>query len=107
MNKMLTIRNGKEILKVSKKNWKSYLNIVSPFRKADKSFMNCALKDRKYLMWCETCNTGLGNLSNSCVNTITSINLQKYSSVLFENKTDNSDNYYEIDIDRNDNNSTI
>ena len=103
---MLTIRNGKEILKVSKKNWNSYLNIVSPYRTTDKSFMNCSLKDRKDLLWCDTCNTTLGNFSNSCVNTITSINLQKYSSLLFKD-FENSDDWHEIDIDRNDNNSTI
>ena len=106
---MLTLRNGKEILKVSKKNWNSYLNIVSPYRTCDKSFMNCSLKDRKDLMWCDTCNTTLGNFSNSCVNTITSINLQTYNSLLFQDSKviAKSDNYYEIDIDRNDNNSTI
>ena len=104
---MLTLRNGKEILKVSKKNWNSYLNIVSPYRKADKSYMNCSLKDRKDLMWCDTCNTSLGNFSKSCVNTITSLNLQKYSSVLFKDFSNHKDNYYEIDVDRNDNNSTI
>lgn len=104
---MLTRVNGKEILKVSKKNWNSYLNIVSPFRKADKSYMNCSLKDRKDLMWCDTCNTSLGNFSKSCVNTITSLNLQKYSSVLFKDFNNHKDDYYEIDVDRNDNNSTI
>jgi len=104
---MLISRNGKEILKVSKKNWNSYLNIISPFRKADKSYMNCSLKDRKDLMWCDTCNTGIGNLSNSCVNTIASLNLQKYSTVLFKDFNDLQDDYYEIDIDRNDDNSTI
>ena len=105
---MLITRNGKEFLKVSKKKWNLYLNIVSPHRKYDKSFMNCCLKDRKDLMWCDTCNTTLGNFSNSCVNTITSINLQKYS-LLFKDSEEikNSDNYYEIDIDINDNNSTI
>ena len=70
---MLTIRNGKEILKVSNKNWNSYLNIVSPHRKADKSYMNCCLKDRKDLMWCDTCNASLGSFSKSCVNTITKL----------------------------------
>lgn len=105
---MIVIKNGKEFLKVSKKNWNSYLNIVSPYRTCDKSFMDCSLKDRKDLMWCDTCNASLGNFSKSCVNTITSINLQKYS-LLFKDSEEikNSDNYYEIDIDRNDNNSTI
>jgi len=103
---MLVFRNGKEFLRVSKKNWNSYLNIVSPNRSNDKSFINCSLKDRKDLMWCDTCNTGIGNLSNSCVNMITSINLQKYSSVLFKDFEEIYD-FYEIDVDRNDNNSTI
>jgi hypothetical protein len=104
---MLTLRNGKEILKVSKKNWNLYLNIVSPYRKADKSYMNCSLKDRKDLMWCDTCNTAIGNFSKSCVNTITSLNLQKYSTVLFKDFNEMKDDYHEIDVDRNDNNSTI
>ncbi len=104
---MLVIRNGKEILKVSKQNWNSYLNIVSPHRTVDKSFMNCALKDRKDLMWCETCNTALGSLSNSCVNKITSLNLQKYSNILFKDFDKPLGDFYEIDIDRNSNKSTI
>jgi hypothetical protein len=104
---MLKIFDGKEILKVSKQNWKSYLNIVSPYRKIDKSFMNCALKDRKDLLWCDTCNTGLGNLSKSCVNKISSLNLQKYSNILFKDFDKDTTNFYEIEIDRNNNNGTI
>ena len=104
---MLVFRNGKEFLRVSKNNWNSYLNITSPNRIIDKSFINCCLKDRKDLMWCDTCNVGIGNLSNSCVNTITSINLQKYTSVLFKDFEKGLTEFYEIDVDRNDNNSTI
>jgi len=103
---MLITRNGKEFLKISKRNWNSYLNIVSPCRTIDKSFLNCALKDRKELLWCDTCNVGLGSLTNSCVNVITSLNLNKYSYVLFKDD-DNDKESYNIDIDRNENNNTI
>jgi hypothetical protein len=107
MIKHIFFKNGKEYLRVSNKNWNNYLNQVSPDRLSNTSDFKCALKDKKYL-WCNTCNTELGNLTNSCVNIISSLNLQKHSNILFKDfeKLEN-EKYYEIEIDRNDNNSTI
>ena len=104
--KNIFFKNGKEYLRVSCKNWNNYLNIVSPLRTTDKSFYNCALKDKKYNLECYTCNKPLGSLTNSCVNIITGYNLQKYSKIIFKD-FQNLQKYHEIEIDRNDNNSTI
>ena len=99
-------KNGREILRVSRNNWNTYLNLTSPNRTTDNSNTNCSLKDRKDTIWCETCNTVIGNFGNSCVNVISSINLSVYSSTIFKD-SDKDEEYYDIDIDRNQNNSTI
>lgn len=105
---MMIVRNGKEYLKVASKNWNNYLNIVSPYRQTDKSIKNrCALKEKE-LLWCDTCNRGIGSWSNSCVNIITSLNYVKYESVLKSHiNSDDVNFFYEIELDRNDDKSTI
>jgi hypothetical protein len=104
---MIFIRRGKEYLKVPNKNWNNYLNIVSPHRKTDKSIKNrCALKEKE-LLWCDTCNTGIGSWKNSCVNVITSLNYVKYENILKLDDNDDVNFFYEIELDRNDDKSTI
>jgi len=105
---MIFVRNGKEYVKVASKNWNNYLNIVSPYRKMDKSIKNrCALKEKE-LLWCDTCNRGIGSWNNSCVNIITSLNYVKYENVLKSyDKRDELNFFYEIELDRNDDKSTI
>ena len=104
---MLSIisKNGKEYLKVARKSWKTYLDIKSPNRYYDYNIMRCSFDDKKNA-WCNTCNSGIGSWSDTCVNTITSLNLKKYEDIL--SKTDNKDYHnYEIEIYRNDKNGTI
>lgn len=107
MIKNIFFKNGKEYLRISKKNWNNYLNIVSPYRKSDNNILECSLRD-KNSFWCNTCNVGIGSFTNSCVNIISSINLQKYENILNDiNDSDENIEFYVIKIDRNDNNSTI
>lgn len=103
--KNIILKNGKEYLKISHKTWKNYLDEVAPFRKYDINILHCSLKD-KNVFWCNTCNTGIGSWKNSCVHIISSLNLVKYEDILKEEKVDKN-NFYEIEIDRNDNKSTI
>ena len=105
---MIVRRHGKEYLKVASKNWNNYLNIVSPYRKTDKSVKNrCALKEKE-LLWCDTCNRGIGSWTNSCVNIITSLNYVRYENILkSEGNNDDVSFFYEIELDRNDDKSTI
>ena len=103
-------KNGREILRVSKHNWNNYLNLTSQNRIVDNSDSDCCLKDIKNSVWCGTCNTIIGNFGNSCVNVISSINLSLYSDIIFKDSGKGSgkdSEYYDIDIDRNENNSTI
>ena len=104
MIKNIFFKNGNEYLRISKKNWNSYLNIFSPHRKSDNNILKCSLRD-KNSFWCDTCNTGIGSFTNSCVNIISSINLQKYENILKDDIENNE--FYIIKIDRNDNNGTI
>jgi hypothetical protein len=97
-------RNGKEYLKVGKNVWKNYLNEVAPFRKYDINILSCSLRN-KHVFWCTTCNTGIGSWSNSCVHIITSLNLQRHEDILKEDRKDVE--FYEIEIDRNNDKSTI
>lgn len=107
MNKIIQ-RNGKEYLRISENIWKMYLDKVSPYKIVNDNFLNptlmCALKD-KNVMWCETCNTGIGSWSNSCVKKITGINLVRYEDIL--SKIDLETKNIDIEIDRNDNNKVI
>jgi hypothetical protein len=102
---MIVIKNNKEYLKVSVNVWNNYLNKVSTYRITDRSIINCSLKNNKK-SWCESCNSGIGNFTNSCVNIITSINLLRYEHLLFsKSKVSDYKEFYLIDIDRNDNNN--
>jgi hypothetical protein len=107
---MLSIisKNGKEYLKVARKSWKSYLDIKSPHRYYDYNITQCSF-DNKKDAWCNTCNSGIGSWSESCVNTITSLNLKKYEDILKKKDEENKKeyHYYEIEIYRNDKNGTI
>jgi hypothetical protein len=107
---MLSIisKNGKEYLKVARKSWKTYLDIKSPHRYYDYNALQCSF-DNKKDAWCNTCNSGIGSWSESCVNTITSLNLKKYENILKENKSEDKlkEYHYEIEIYRNDKNGTI
>lgn len=105
---MLFFKNGKEFVRISKTNWKNYLDIVSKYRISDKSYFDCVLKDRVNDTWCATCNAGIGSFNNRCVNKITNTNIQKYSSILFKEFLEiKNEEYYEIEINRNENDSTI
>lgn len=88
----------KEFIKILKSNWHNYLNIVSKNRLCDKSYADKCSLNIKDSIWCPSCNTGIGSWSNSCVNKITGLNFEKYKNIL--NSTSN--NFYEIEIDRND-----
>ena len=104
---MLVFRNGKEFLKVSKNNWNTYLNLMSPARIADKSDNNCELSDNyPWKNKCDTCNAVIGNFGNSCVNKITSINLQNHYHILSKD-SEKMKEFYFIEVDRNNNKSTI
>jgi hypothetical protein len=107
MNKIIQ-RNGKEYLRISENIWKFYLDKVSPYKIINDNFLNptliCALKD-KNIMWCDTCNTGIGSWTNSCVKKITSINLIRYQDILLKNDLETK--IIDIEIDRNDNNKVI
>jgi hypothetical protein len=103
--KNIIFRNGKEYLKIGHKKWNTYLNEVAPYRKYDINIKKCSLRD-KNVFWCNTCNTGIGSWKNSCVHIISSLNLVRYSDILREEEIDEN-NHYEIEIDRNDNKSTI
>jgi hypothetical protein len=106
MLKNIINRNGKAYLKVSYANWNNYLNIVSPHRNSDKNVMYCAFRD-KTKTWCDTCDTGIGSWTNSCVNIISSINLQKYSHMFSDGVKDTDFNFHLVKIDGNDDNGTI
>ena len=104
---MLVFRNGKEFLKVSKSSWNTYLNLMSPARIADKSD-NCELSNN--YIWknkCSTCNAIIGNFGNSCVNKITSLNLQNHYRILSKDSEKEMKEFYFIEVDRNNNKSTI
>lgn len=95
-------------MKVNRVNWNNYLNIVSPHRRLERNVQNrCALKE-KHLLWCDNCNSGIGSWTNSCVNIITSLNYVKHEDVL-KKDSDGSEcgDYMEIELDRNDDKSTI
>jgi hypothetical protein len=94
------MKAGKEFIKFSKTNWNNYLNIVSKNRLCDKSFADKCSLNIKNSVWCTSCNTGIGSWSNSCVNKITGLNYEKYKNILKDNEKDI--NFYEIEIDRND-----
>ena len=104
------LNNGKKYLRVSVYNFNKYLDIVSPYRIKNfdnKIFLPCSLKDSKK-MWCDTCNSGIGSWTNSCIKTISSINVVKYSEIL--KKVDDEkdiNNYTTVEIDCNDDNQTI
>ena len=104
MNKIYS-KNGKDFLRVSKKTWNNYLDIVSPYRNKENNILyyKCGLKN-KY-MWCDTCNTPIGNWTKSCNFVISSLNLQEYSNI-FKNEDDKKDDIY-IEIDRNDDKNTV
>jgi len=104
MIKNIFLKNGNEYLRISKNKWNNYLNHVSPHRKSDHNILKCSLRD-KSSFWCDTCNTGIGSFTNSCVNIISSINLQKYQNILKDE--DDNNEFYVIKIDRNDDNGTI
>ena len=107
MNKIIK-KNGKDYLRISENIWKLYLEQTSPYKTINNNFLNpslqCALKDKK-VSWCDSCNRGIGSWSQSCIKTITSINLVKYENILLNENT--KDNIIEIEIDRNDNSKVI
>lgn len=103
MIKHILLKNGKEYLTVSSKNWNNYLNQVSPLRTYDQN-NNCALQNLNNSTFCYTCNKQIGYFSESCVNIITRKNLRKYSKIIFDD-FDNFENknYFEIEIYNDDN----
>lgn len=101
----IIFRNTKEYLKINKSSWNEYLNIKSPYRNVDKSEpYNCGLKNKNKI-WCNSCNTGIGSWNENCVNIINGLNLKKYENILKKRK--NEDDFHIIEIDRNNNKSTI
>ena len=101
----IIFKNNKEYLKVSKLSWELYLNIKSPFRNVNKSIAyDCGLKN-KQKTWCNSCNTGIGTWNNNCVNIINGVNLNTYKNILTKYRNDHE--FYIIEVDRNDNKSTI
>jgi len=97
---MLSIfsKNGKNYVKISRKSWKSYLDIKSPHRYYDYNALECSKN-----VWCATCNSGLGSWSETCVNKITNFNLQKYQNILSkrDEKDEKDYHFYEIEIHEN------
>ena len=102
------LKNGKVYMNFSVYNFNKYLDIVSPYRIKNydnKLFLPCSLQDNNKI-WCDTCNSGIGGWTNSCVKIISSINAVKYSEILMkENKEEKE--YKDVEIDCNDDNKTI
>ena len=101
MIKNIIVKNGKSYLKISKEKWNLYLNKFSPFRSYDNNLTDCGLKN-KNLIRCNVCNQDIGYWTNSCVNIISNINLQRNIDMLLEKDNLKSNNFYEIEIDKND-----
>ena len=91
-------KNGKKYVNISRKSWKSYLDIKSPHRYYDYNTLECSKN-----VWCATCNSGLGSWSETCVNKITNFNLQKYQNILSkrDEKDEKDYHFYEIEIHEN------
>ena len=105
----IIVKNGKELLKVSKSTWKSYLKILNSDYSSIYSDTNskkfCGLKN-KTSTWCYSCNSDIGYWKNNCAFIISSLNLVKYSYLLDHISKDENDNIF-IEIDRNDDKKTI
>jgi hypothetical protein len=104
MKSRIFFQNGKKFIKVNHTNWKNYLNLKSPYRTNNFNSFNCALKNNES-MCCDSCNVSIGSYTKSCVNIITSLNLQLYEDILIKDNLENE--FYNIEIDSNDDNKTI
>ena len=103
MRSNIFTKNGKQYFNASKNNWHNYLNHVSKDRKVNKNIFLCGLKE-KNSSWCYSCNKGSSFWSNTCVNVISLINLQKHSNIIFQKNEDTK--FYEIEIDVNNRDKT-
>ena len=106
---MLLFRQGKEFLKISKKSWLAYLQVINKdyYDNSLKSEKYCGLKN-KYSNYCYACNSQIGNWNNNCSYIINTLNLKKYDYILLNKNNNENKEFVFIEVDRNDsNNNTI